>query len=384
LEDSKKIELYIHIPFCAKKCRYCDFLSFAADEEVQADYIEQLINEIRAQGSQYADYTVTSIFIGGGTPSILKGVRIISIMSAIYEAWKVDAKAEISIECNPGTLDREKLEAYKAADVNRISLGLQSTENKELASLGRIHTYEQFLESYELVRQVGFDNVNIDLMSALPGQTVESWKSTLKKIAMLRPEHISAYSLIIEEGTPFYDLNQTEAFRKSLPDEDAEREMYYETEKILLKNGFERYEISNYAKPGRECIHNIGYWTGVPYIGMGLGASSYIMNRRFHVERDLKQYLAIDMKKDITPLYQDIEHLSFKALMSEFMILGLRMIKGVSGAEFTERFGRNMFDVFSEEIRKNISLKLLEQDGSQLKLTSKGLDVANRVMADFV
>ena len=384
MKNDKTLELYIHIPFCERKCRYCDFLSFPAGEDTKDAYVRQLIEEIRVQAKQYEDYNVSSIFIGGGTPSILKGVQIINIMSAVFEAWKIDAGAEITIECNPGTLTKEKLEAYNVADINRISLGLQSANDKELASLGRIHTFSDFLLSYEMVRQVGFNNVNVDIMSTLPGQTLQSYKDTLRKVAMLKPEHISAYSLIIEEGTPFYDLYQIESFKNSIPDEDTDREMYHMTAFELAKSGYKRYEISNYAKPGYECRHNTGYWIGTNYLGLGLGASSYIMNRRFRVESDMGKYLMIDMHRDITPLYQELKELSKEELMSEFMILGLRLTDGVSGAEFNERFGLNMFDKYKDAIRKNNNIGLLDVQEPVIKLTEKGLDLANFVMKDFI
>lgn len=384
MKNDKTLELYIHIPFCERKCRYCDFLSFPADEDTKTAYVRQLTEEIRVQAKQYEDYTVSTVFIGGGTPSILKGVQIINIMSAVFEAWRIDAGAEITIECNPGTLTKDKLEAYNVADINRISLGLQSANDKELASLGRIHTFGDFLNSYEMVRQVGFGNVNVDIMSTLPGQTLQSYKDTLRKVAMLKPEHISAYSLIIEEGTPFYDLYQTESFKNSIPDEETDREMYHMTQEELAKSGYRRYEISNYAKPGFECRHNIGYWTGENYLGLGLGASSYIMNRRFHVEKDLGKYLMIDMHRDITPLYQELTELSKEELMGEFMILGLRMTDGVSGAEFMNRFGLNMFDVYRDAIRKNHNIGLLDVEEPNVRLNEKGLDLANFVMKDFI
>lgn len=381
---AKSIELYIHIPFCVRKCKYCDFLSAPASDAIIDLYVHQLINEITVQSRFYTDYTVSSIFFGGGTPSILKSVYITNIMSAIYANWVVEASAEISLEANPGTLSEERLLNYKAAGINRLSLGLQSANDNELRILGRIHSFNDFLESYENARSAGFENINVDLMSAIPGQTLQSWKNTLKRVAMLKPEHISAYSLIIEEGTEFHRLYSSKEGQKLLPGEELDRDMYHATAEVLKEYGFERYEISNYARRGYECRHNTGYWTGAEYLGMGLGASSYTMNRRFHVERDLENYIHIDMNSDITPLYEDIQELSLEDRMNEFMMLGLRMTKGVSGAEFAERFNRNMGETYFYVIDKHIRHGLLEISNPYVKLTEKGLDLANVVMQDFV
>ncbi len=380
----KQLELYVHIPFCEKKCLYCDFLSFSAEEDLHKAYVDKLIEEIRVQASNYSQYQISSIFIGGGTPTVIKAVYISNIMSAIYEAFIVESQAEITIECNPGTVDIDKLLVYKQSGINRISVGLQSTVDKELQHLGRIHTYADFLNSYEKIRESGYKNVNIDLMSALPWQTLDSWKSTLKKVIMLKPEHISAYSLIIEDGTEFSKIYGSPEGRKFLPTEEVERAMYHSTIDILKNYGYERYEISNYAKPGYESKHNIGYWTGEEYLGFGIGASSYVYGRRFHVERDIKKYLAIDMKRDIMPLYQNIHELSTKEKMEEFMFLGLRLSKGVLVTDFYDRFGIELIDVFEKVIQKNISFGLLKYENLYLKLTDKGLDLSNRVMGDFL
>ena len=380
----KQLELYVHIPFCEKKCLYCDFLSFSAEDDLHKAYVDKLIEEIRVQAKNYSDYQISSIFIGGGTPSVIKAVYISNIMSAIYEAFIVESLAEVTIECNPGTVDIDKLLVYKQSGINRISVGLQSTVDKELQHLGRVHTYADFLYSYEKIRESGYKNVNIDLMSALPWQTLDSWKSTLKKVVMLKPEHISAYSLIIEEGTEFSKIYGSPEGRKFLPTEEVERSMYHSTINILKNYGYERYEISNYSKPGYESKHNIGYWTGEEYLGFGIGASSYVYGRRFHVEKDIKKYLDINMKRDIMPLYQNIHELSTKEKMEEFMFLGLRLTKGVLVTDFYDRFGMELIDVFEKPIQKNISFGLLKYENLYLRLTDKGLDLSNRVMGDFL
>ena len=380
----KKLELYVHIPFCEEKCKYCDFLSFKADDGEKKAYVTQLIEEIKAQGQNYSDYLVSSIFIGGGTPTTLNGIWILDIMNAIRENFMVETDAEVSIECNPGTLSTSKIMHIKKAGVNRISFGLQSSIEEELKELGRIHTYKDFLQSYQLAREYGFTNINVDLMSGLPKQTIDSYKTTLKRVCALKPEHISAYSLIIEPGTPFFEKYGSEEGAQLLPGENTDREMYALTKSILKEHGYERYEISNHAKPGRDCRHNIGYWTGVSYLGLGVGASGYVMNRRFHVESDYRKYMSVKMQQDITPLYCDIEELDIKANMEEFMFLGLRLTKGVSRHEFNEKFGVDMFEVFDRQIKRNMMLKLMEYNSPYLRLTEKGLDLSNMVMSDFL
>lgn len=387
--NNNELELYIHIPFCARKCAYCDFLSFAAPERVWRDYVNQLIEEIYGQSACFQDRVVTTIFLGGGTPSILPAELISQIFAALQECFMIDEKAEITIEANPGTLTMEKLEIYRQSGINRLSLGLQSADDQELRLLGRIHTYDDFLKSYQRARQAGFDNINIDLMSALPGQDVHSWKSTLRKVMMLRPEHISAYSLIIEEGTPFYERYGEEAcggeqsLWPSLPDEDTDREMYHLTKEMMAAQGYERYEISNYAKPGYECRHNTGYWTGVDYLGLGLGASSYISGYRYRNVSDMEEYLSLKLQ-NAGEAAREIQELSLKDRMEEFMFLGLRMTKGVSGSEFLERFGQNMWNVYGSALKKLREQKLIETEMPRVRLTELGMDVSNRVFQEFL
>lgn len=372
------MELYLHIPFCARKCAYCDFLSFSHGTETQERYVEQLIEEIKTASAGFRDTTVCSVFVGGGTPSILQSGQIKRIMEAVKENFKLDADAEISMEANPGTVTREKLMDYKNAGINRISFGLQSAKNEELQALGRIHTYEEFLESYCMARECGFSNINIDLMSALPKQTVESWLETLKKVIDLKPEHISAYSLIIEEGTPFFEKYGDGRGENILPDEDSEREMYHKTKTILQVHGYERYEISNYAKKGKECRHNIGYWTGVPYLGLGLGASSYINGTRFRNTDNLRDYLNGDRKR------YDADCLSKKDMQEEFFFVGLRMTKGVSLKAFEKRFGVSAYQVYPGLLEKLVKEGGAEISGEYFRLTEYGMDVSNYIMAQFL
>ena len=372
------MELYLHMPFCVRKCAYCDFLSFPTDQETQNLYTRRLREDIDAMGKKYGDIPVDTIFIGGGTPSVPDSALIVGIMEHVRKAFHVAEGAEISMEANPGTVTREKLTDYRRAGINRLSFGLQSANDRELKLLGRIHTWAEFLESFHLARECGFTNINIDLMSALPGQTRESWKDTLKRVTDLNPEHISAYSLIIEDGTPFGEKYGSEEGRKLLPDEDSEREMYHETKRFLRDCGYERYEISNYAKPGRACRHNIGYWTGLPYLGLGLGASSYMDGCRFAVNSDMKQYL-----EEKPGMFTDVEKLTKKDMEEEFFYVGLRMTAGVSLPEFERRFGVSAKDVYPGLMEMFVEEKAAVFQGDRFVLTDYGLDVSNYIMAQF-
>ena len=373
------MELYLHMPFCVRKCAYCDFLSFPSGAKTQRMYAKRLMEDIGVMGKRYGEIPVETIFIGGGTPSVPDSGLIVEIMEHVRHAFHVADGAEISMEANPGTVTREKLTDYRKAGINRLSFGLQSANDRELKLLGRIHTWAEFLESFMLARECGFANLNIDLMSALPGQSCESWKETLSRVTDLDPEHISAYSLIIEEGTPFGERYGSEEGRKLLPDEDSEREMYHETKRFLKDCGYERYEISNYAKPGRECRHNIGYWTGVPYLGLGLGASSYLDGCRFTVNPDMKQYL-----EEKPGMFTDIEKLTKKDMEEEFFYVGLRMTAGVSLSEFERRFGISAKEVYPGLMETFVKEKAARFEGDRFVLTDYGLDVSNYIMAQFL
>ena len=401
--NKKKLEIYVHIPFCAKKCAYCDFLSFPGNMRIRREYTDKLLEEIRIQSSFVREYQVDTIFLGGGTPSVLDVTDITAIMGTLKEHYDIAPDAEITIEVNPGTVKMEGLVAYREAGINRVSMGLQSADDTELRYLGRIHTYDEFLKSFQRVRMAGFTNVNVDLISAIPGQTPESWRNTLKKTAMLKPEHISAYSLIVEEGTPFYDRYgghvEMESYEMSpeerrrlmalpdLPDEDTEREMYYMTRNCLAEQGYERYEISNYARPGFECRHNVGYWTGTGYLGLGLGASSYLEGCRFHNTSDFQSYVSAhfdDEAEFCQALRQDMEQLSVKSKMEEFMFLGLRLTRGVSVEGFITRFGQSIRNVYGGVIDKLEREGLLEHKNGYYHLTERGLDLSNYAMSLFL
>ena len=375
-EQKKDLGLYIHIPFCVKKCDYCDFLSAPADEDTKRLYVEALISEIKSYKELAPKYIVKTIFIGGGTPSSIEGQFIVNIMKAIHEIFTVH-EAEITIEANPGTLTLDKLNCYKEAGITRLSIGLQSTDNEELRLLGRIHTYEEFEENYRLARELGFDNINIDLMSALPGQCLDNWLVTLKKVIELNPEHISAYSLILEEGTPFF-----KKYKEEDQDEDLDRDIYAKTKECLELAGYYRYEISNYAKKGFECKHNSSYWTRVEYLGMGLGSSSLIHNERYHNEDKLIDYMKLST--DYNSLRRDIDRLSVSQQMEEFMFLGLRMSIGVNKEDFKREFGKNIETIYGDVINQSISKGLLFFEGNQIYLSDKGIDLSNMVMSGFL
>lgn len=385
---SKELELYLHIPFCVRKCDYCDFLSMPADEELRRHYIDCLIEEIKQKAELCSEYQVTSVFFGGGTPSILPGVQIWELMEALQENFKIRQNAEVTVECNPGTLTRQKLIYYKMAGVNRLSIGLQSAQNRELQRLGRIHTYEEFLDSFGQARAMGFKNINVDLMSALPGQTQADWTNTLNKVLAVRPEHISAYSLIVEEGTPFYEQYGEDELRRErgeeplyLPSEETEREMYLVTEELLKNKGYARYEISNYALPGRECRHNIGYWKLTPYLGLGLGSSSFLEEVRFSNTKDLKTYLR---GEDFSQEDSSYVFLDKRQRMEEFMFLGLRMMEGISRSEFQKMFGVQLEAIYGNVLDKLQQQGLLRQQEGRVSLTEAGISVSNYVLSEFL
>lgn len=379
MKGCSMLELYIHIPFCIRKCNYCDFLSFPETESRIAQYCHALKEEIKRTGDQAEGIGVRSVFIGGGTPSILEAEQITEIMTCIRNNFSIEKNAEITIESNPGTLNAEKLNCYHELGINRLSIGLQSTDDDCLRRLGRIHTFQEFEKNYEQARKSGFQNINIDLMSGLPGQSLRGYEDTLNRVTELKPEHISSYSLIIEEGTPFY---KSDSVLQQLPDEDTERKMYERTKEILAQQGYERYEISNYARQGRECIHNLGYWEQVPYLGMGLGASSFYNGARFSNERNFRKYLS-------TP-YLPFEHredyvqVSREEQMEDTMIFGLRKMKGISVFEFEREFGTPIWEMYGSVIERYSNLGLLIQEGDVLRLTDAGIDVSNRIFEDFI
>lgn len=380
------LELYIHIPFCQRKCLYCDFLSDVHDDSTKVAYLSILRDEIAEKGRDLSqDYQVTSIFFGGGTPSCLRKDQIRGLLRSVKDNFDVSPMAEITLECNPGTVNEDKLQDFYSSGINRLSFGLQSANNKELAQLGRIHTFETFLENFDLARKAGFANINVDLMSALPGQTVKSWENTMKSVLQLRPEHISAYSLMIEPDTYFYKLYAVDdkirsdgGVPKSLPTEEEEREMYVMTELTLQAKGYEHYEISNYARPGFACRHNIGYWERENYLGLGLGASSLLQEMRFKNTDKMDVYL----RGDYFP--RDLKNLTRKDQMEEFMFLGLRMMKGIMRQDFKRRFGVEIEAVYGDTLQRLQELDMLAFSQGNICLTPEGVDLSNYVFAQFL
>lgn len=408
----QNLSLYLHIPFCVRKCLYCDFLSGPQSADVQEQYVEALCREIQETSPEYREFQVVSVFIGGGTPSVLQPEQTVRIMETVKHCFALTDTCEISMEMNPGTVTPEKMRSYHACGINRISIGLQSANDRELKALGRIHTYADFLKAYEMAVEAGFTNINVDLMSAIPEQTMDSYQETLQKALALQPPpaHISAYSLIVEEGTPFYEQEL------NLPDEETERRMYEITDDILRKAGYHRYEISNYAKAGKECVHNKVYWQRGNYLGLGIGSASLIRNVRFHNMTDILNYVNLMLgkneiedaskehggkfhagkdylkkenaeKEQVNKLREDVQELPVEEEMEEFMFLGLRMMEGVSERKFYENFGRRFEEVFPGVIEKHEKLGLLEVTGEEfvhLRLTPHGIDVSNQVFVDFM
>lgn len=383
----KNLSIYIHIPFCVRKCLYCDFLSFPISG-TEDSYVDFLLREIKEQSLLYEDHKVISVFLGGGTPSILREGQIAALMERIKSCYHLEETAEVTIEMNPGTVTAGKLKEYITSGINRISIGLQSADDGELRRIGRIHDYETFLNTYHMAREAGFTNINIDVMAALPGQSEISYCRTLERVTALAPEHISAYSLILEEGTPLCERQKDYTF----PTEEEERQMYHMTRRCLEEQGYHRYEISNYAKEGYECRHNKVYWQRGDYVGFGLGAASMVSECRWSNPRDFAAYETYinnacyinAMNPDTRTDVPKRQHLTVSEQMEEYMFLGLRMMRGVSVSGFYQKFGQRMEDVYGEVIEKFCSQGLLKRDGDRVFLTDTGIDISNYVMAEFL
>ncbi|MCR5251247.1 MAG: radical SAM family heme chaperone HemW [Lachnospiraceae bacterium] len=383
-----ELAVYIHIPFCVRKCAYCDFLSFPASEEVRGEYLNKLEWEIKMRAEALSGYRVSSVFFGGGTPSVLPADAPGRLLAALRENLAFLPESEISIEANPGTVTREKAEAWKEAGINRLSMGCQSLKDEELALLGRIHQAEDSFRSFETARAAGFSNINVDLMSALPGQSVASCLDSLREVLHLGPEHLSAYSLIVEEGTPFYEaygradeLRRRGKEQKLLPTEEEEREMLYEGRRILTEAGFVQYEISNYARDGHVCRHNLCYWKRGDYAGFGLGAVGCMGEVRRKNTEDLKRYLEAEKVEE---LCGEEEHLTLEDARAEAMFLGLRLCEGVDPLLYEKRYGKKPEELYGEWIGKMLAEGLLVRESGRLKLSMQGQDLANVVMGGFV
>ncbi|ALG49639.1 oxygen-independent coproporphyrinogen III oxidase [Clostridium perfringens] len=374
-----KISLYIHIPFCAQKCLYCDFPSFARKDHLRKAYIEALNKEIISLREKHNNLEINTIFIGGGTPSVLEADELECLLKEVAKL-NMAKDIEYSMECNPGNLTEEKLEVMKKYGVNRISMGLQAKQDNLLKGLGRIHNYKTFKENFLLAKKVGFNNINVDLMFGLPNQRLNEWEETLREIISLEPAHISAYSLIIEEGTAFYNLYENDKLK--LPTEEEERKMYHLAKKILEENGFNQYEISNYAKEGKECRHNLAYWNMDNWIGVGSAAASYINGKRIKNISSVEEYInSINEKGEAV---EEIINNSKNDNMEEFMFMGLRKINGIDENEFKNRFSMNINDVYGEILNKYIGEGLLIRGSGRIFLSEKGIEISNIIMADFL
>ncbi len=375
--EKESLGIYIHIPFCSSKCKYCDFASFDNQFDKEDLYIENLVKEIELFDN--SNYIVETVFIGGGTPSVLKPSNILKIGKAL-ECFEFSHNVEFSVECNPCSINEEKFKAFKSIGVNRISFGLQSYNDDILKIIGRIHNVETFEKAYGLARKVGFDNINVDIMFNLPTQTVESFTKTLESVTKLKPEHISAYGLIIEEDTPFYDMVESGVIE--MPDEDLDREMYELCESFLSEKGYNKYEISNYAKEGKECRHNLKYWEREDYIGFGLNSHSMINNIRFCNSSNLEDYLKENFYENCC--YLEKEEVTQQQQIEEYVFLGLRLTKGLNVKNIEEKFNIKFYDVYKEVIDKFTKDELLTFDGEVLKLTSKGVSISNYVLSEFL
>ena len=375
----KHLGLYIHIPFCKQKCYYCDFASFPGKEHLQKDYIKALCTEIKETFKRIDAYTIDSIFIGGGTPSILDVENMELLFSEINKLNKA-TDIEYSIECNPGSLNEEKLKIMRKFGINRISIGLQAVQNSLLKSIGRIHDFNEFKNNFNLARKYGFNNINIDLIFALPNQSLNDWEETLKTICKMNPEHISAYSLIIEEGTVFYNLYEKD--KLNMPSEELERNMYNLGKEILKNNGYNQYEISNYTLEGKECRHNLKYWNMDEWIGVGSNSSTFLDNKRIKNISDIKKYIEKINEGEMP--YEEIIENTEKDNIEEFMFMGLRKIEGIDEKEFYLRFDKTLDDIYKDVIRKYKNQELLVRNKGRLYLTDKGMEVSNIIMADFL
>ena len=386
----KQIGLYIHIPFCKQKCNYCDFCSYAEKQDLISKYIKCLLQEIKEVGSNNRVdfengkddlFSVKTIYIGGGTPSLIESKYIVQIMEEIKSNFELDENAEITIEVNPGTVTLEKLEDYNKVGINRLSIGLQSTHEHLLKEIGRIHTYLDFLDTFRFTREAGFENINVDLMIGLPNQTLAEVQDSIEEIVSMEPEHISVYSLILEEGTPLFKKVEEGL---ELPDEELERKMYWTVKRILEANGYNHYEISNFAKQGYESKHNLDCWNQKEYIGFGVAAHSYTNGIRYSNIENLEQYIKNYEEDKIEENLVFHEKQDMEAMQKEYMLLGLRKIDGVSIQEFKIKFVANPVFLYHDKLEKLVNEELVEIDGDQIKLTNKGLDLANIVWEEFI
>ena len=385
----KELGIYIHIPFCKQKCYYCDFVSFSDKIELQEKYIETLIKELKSYN--FEEYDVTTIYIGGGTPSYISSGLIKKVLENIKSKIKNNKTKwediEITIEVNPGTVNKEKLEEYKNQGINRLSIGLQTTNDILLKKIGRIHTYKDFLDTYNLARNIGFANINVDLIIGLPEEIISDVKKDLENIIKINPEHISVYSLIVEEGTKIENLLNENKI--TLPDEECERRMYWYVINTLELNGYNHYEISNFAKENMESKHNINCWDQKEYIGLGISSHSYVENIRYGNTSNLEKYIenndfANEQELETKKIRIVDEVQSKEDMEKEYMMLGLRKTEGIKVSKFKEKFGENPIYIFRNELEKLVKENLIIVDGDNIYLSNKGLDLANLVFEEFI
>lgn len=382
--NKKELGIYLHIPFCKQKCNYCDFVSFSDKCEKIESYIECLEKEINK--FDFSNFMVTTIYIGGGTPSFINSKYIKLIMNTLYNKIDINKnkkdKLEITIEVNPGTVTKEKLQDYKEAGINRLSIGLQTSQDRLLKQIGRVHSYQEFIETYQSAKEVGFENINIDLMLGLPNQTLKDLKESLNKIIELNPNHISVYSLILEEGTKLF--NQIENNEFKLPDEESERNMYWYVKNMLELNEYNHYEISNFSKKGKESKHNLNCWNQKEYIGFGVAAHSYLYNTRFSNTNNLEDYINNINNNEFKKNIRIEEEQNKEDQEKEYMMLGFRKIDGVNISKFKEKFIDNPIFIYKDKLNKLVEEGLIEIDLNNIRLTSKGIDFANLVFEEFV
>lgn len=380
LFDRDNAGLYIHVPFCSSKCNYCDFNSYAGKINLAESYFKSMKKEIELYKAEMKDYLIDTIFIGGGTPSVVNDRYIYEILENCRTEYSISDNCEISIESNPGTLSIEKLKTYKNAGINRISMGLQAYQDKLLKYLGRCHSNKDFTESVENAKKSGFENINADVIFGIPGQTLDDWKETLGYLVSLGINHISAYSLKIEEGTKFGSME--EEGKLIQVEDELDREMYHYAVDFLNENGFKQYEISNFAREGYECKHNLTYWKCTDYLGLGTGAHSCLKDTRFSNKEAIEGYIEL-LKCGEKPVYEKFT-LDITDKMSEYMFLGLRLTDGVTGKEFFERFNQDMFKKYKDIFAKLESKRLIEIIGDNVRLTRLGFDLGNQVFMEFV
>ena len=378
----KNIGIYVHIPFCKKKCDYCDFISFSGAENMFQDYIEACILDIKSTAQECKELSVDTVYFGGGTPSYIESQNIVRILEEIRKNFLVLDNAEITIELNPGTVNYQKLVDYKNAGINRLSIGLQSTHDRLLSLIGRIHQYHDFLETYQMARDIGFENINVDLMLGLPTQTLDEIVSSVREVISLKPEHISLYSFILEEGTAFFE--KVKNGELELTEEKLERHMYWRTKQLLEQAGYGHYEISNFAKHGYESHHNLNCWNQHEYLGFGMAAHSYLAGKRFSRITNLEKYITNIKNNEFDKNIMIEEEQDRESKAKEYMMLGFRKLSGISISEFERKFEINPLFYFRFEISKLEEEGLIEVDLDDIRLTKKGLDLANLVFEEFV